>query len=52
MGGVWKVCKRCAGGAQEVCRKCTEGASLFVLVYHWLPLETIDLVGGDREFEV
>ena len=27
-------------------------ASMFVLVYHWLPLATIDLVGDNREFEV
>ena len=25
---------------------------LFVLNYHWLPIETIDLVGDNREFEV
>ena len=30
----------------------TDSCKVVVLVYHWLPLATIDLVGENREFEV
>ena len=40
------------GVLQKITVEGHSGRSLFVLGYHWLPLATIHLVGGNREFEI
>ena len=42
-----KGVQRGTEGAEKVCRRCMEE-----VVYHWLPLATIDIEGDNREFEV